>query len=305
VTAFHLLRPLWLLTLLPAIPLWWAYRRQSDAARQWRGAIDPALLPHFLVGAPGERWLRPGDALLAAWVLGALAVAGPTWQREPSPFAMDAPPVMLVLRVTPSMQITDLPPSRLERATEKIADLLSLAPGQAAGLIVYAGSAHLVLPPTRDAAVVETMAKALAPAVMPKTGDVLSDAIALARQVLADGGEGGSILVLADTVAPDQITRLRTLPKSRTPVTLLALLPAGHAPGADLRQAAGALDARLVATTVDTADVASISRSLASARAAGDRPGETQRWRDMGWYLAPVLGLVVLLWFRRGWVVLG
>jgi Ca-activated chloride channel homolog len=303
-TTFHFLRPLWLLASLPAVLLWWASRWQSDTVHRWRNVIDPALLQHFLIGAPGKRWLRPGDALLASWALGALAVAGPSWQREPSPFAADAPPVMLVLRVTPSMQNPDLPPSRLERATEKIADLLSLAPGQAAGLIAYAGSAHLVLPPTRDAAVVETMAKALAPAIMPKAGDTLADAVNLARRVLSDGGEGGSIIVLTDSVAPDQITRLRTLPKNRIPITLLALLARGHAPGEDLRAAAKALDARLETTTVDTSDVAAISRSLSNARAAGDRPGETRRWRDMGWYLAPLLALVVLLWFRRGWVVL-
>lgn len=303
-TAFHFLRPLWLLALLPALLLWWSSRRRADPTRRWREAIDPELLRHFVVGARAGGWLRPRDALLAAWVVGTLAVAGPTWQREPSPFAADAPPVMLVLRVTPSMQATDLPPSRLERAKEKIADLLALEPGQAFGLVAYAGTAHLVLPPTRDASVVNTMAQALSPDIMPKAGDALADAVALARRVLAEGGAGGSVLVLADEAAAGQ-SALRSAGANASPVALLAMLPRGRSPGAGLQEAATALGTGIVAASVDNADVAAIASHFARVGAVQTRPGEVARWRDAGWYLVPVLALVVLLWFRRGWVVLG
>ena len=76
-SAFHFLGPFWFLALLPAVALWWALRRQSDNARRWRGAIDPALLRHFEVGTPACGGLRPGDTLLAAWLVGVVAVAGP------------------------------------------------------------------------------------------------------------------------------------------------------------------------------------------------------------------------------------
>ncbi len=302
--AFHFLRPLWLLAFVPAAVLWWMHRRRSDTTLRWRAAIAPELLRHLVVPATGTAWLRPADALLAAWAIGILAIAGPTWERAPSPFAEDRPPVMIVLKVTPSMQERDLPPSRLARAQEKIADLLKLHAGQAAGLVAYAGSAHLVLPPTRDAGVVVDMARALAPDVMPDKGDDLGSALALARSVLAEGGQGGTILLLADGVAPDQLPRLRAMPRGGAPVTLLAMLAHGRAAGPALRQAAGAMDARLVAATVDTSDVASIGRSLLATSRAVMRPGEAERWRDMGWFLVPLLALVALLWFRRGWMVL-
>ncbi|NUB16254.1 hypothetical protein GAY28_29230, partial [Azospirillum brasilense] len=48
-------------------------------------------------------------------------------------------------------------PARPERAREKMADLLALREGAPTGLIAYAGSAHLVLPPTPDASVVDSM----------------------------------------------------------------------------------------------------------------------------------------------------
>jgi Ca-activated chloride channel family protein len=296
--AFHFLRPLWLLALLPAVLLWWAHRRQADTTRRWRGAIDADLLRHLVVGGRTGGWLRPVDAMLATWVVAAIMVAGPAWQREPSPFAADAPPVMIVLRVTPSMETRDLQPSRLERAQQKIADLLSQHQGQAAGLIAYAGSAHLVLPPTRDADVVTTMARALSPDVMPKQGDDLTGAIALAQSVLADGGQGGSILLMADEAAP-----LTARPQTGVPIRLLAMLPPGRDLGGGLSTATRDLGATVQRVTIDTADVAAIGRELAQeGRNAPDRGG-VQRWRDAGWYLLPVLACIVLLWFRRGWGV--
>lgn len=296
---FHFLRPPWLVALLPALLLWWLHRRHADTTRRWRAVIDPVLLRHLVVSAARGSRLRPADALLAGWVLGTVAIAGPTWQRAPSPFAEDAPPVLIVLKVTPSMATPDLKPTRLTRAQEKIADLLKLHAGQAAGLAAYAGSAHLVLPPTRDSDVVVTMARALSPDVMPKQGDDLADAIALARRVLADGGAGGSILVLADDAAS-----LPALPDG-APVTFLVMLPSGRAVPPGVRAASRALNARVVMASIDTSDVASIGRRLVTVGRVTTRPGEAESWRDMGWFLVPALALIALLWFRRGWVMIG
>jgi Ca-activated chloride channel family protein len=294
--AFHFLRPLWLLALLPAALLWWASRRQADTTRRWRSVIEAGLLQHLVVRGGARGWLQPADMLLAAWVVGAVAVAGPAWQREPSPFAADAPPVMIVLRVTPSMQMRDLQPSRLERAQQKIADFLARRQGQAAGLIAYAGSAHLVLPPTRDTGVVTTMAGALSPGVMPKQGDDLSGAIALAQSVLTQGGRGGSILLLADEAVP-----LAAPPASGASVRVLAMLPPYRDLGGGLATAARSLGATVQRVTADAADIAAIDRALARAGLTSPEPGGVEQWRDAGWYLVPVLAGIVLLWFRRGW----
>jgi Ca-activated chloride channel family protein len=210
---------------------------------------------------------------------------------------------MLVLRVTPSMKATDLKPSRLERAKEKIADLLDAAPGQAFGLIAYAGSAHLVLPPTHDAGVVRSMAQALSPEIMPRQGDALADAMALAQHVLAEGGDGGSVLLLADEASAEEAQVLRNV--QGAPAAVLAMLPAGRAPGPGLRAAASALDAEILVAAADRSDVGALARRFGRPGSAEPKPGEAERWRDAGWYLVPVIGLIVLLWFRRGWVVLG
>jgi Ca-activated chloride channel homolog len=300
---FHLLRPWALILLLPGTMLWWVGYQAADTTRRWRGVIDADLLKHLLIErGMRTRWLSMQGVLMLAWVIAILASAGPTWKREPSPFAEQMAPTMIVLRVAPSMETPDLAPTRLERARQKITDLLKQRDGMPSGLIAYSGSAHLVLPPTADGNVVIDMAKALSTAIMPRDGDNLPDAIALATVVLRDSGQGGSILVIADTVAPGQTAALRQL-TGYPGIQFLAMAPP-DAIDADtsLAEAVSALDAKQIATTVDGADIRSIARRLDNARGP-PVANEAERWREAGYWLTPLIALVVLLWFRRGWVI--
>jgi Ca-activated chloride channel homolog len=301
---FHFLRPVWLLALLPALALWWRLRIKTDSLLPWRKVIAPHLLVHLVLPGDGGSWVRPVDELLAVWIVAALAAAGPSWALAPSPFAQDAPPVMILVKVTPSMLKTDVAPNRLARAQEKISDLLKLMPSQSAGLIAYSGSAHLVLPPTHDGSIVDGMAQALAPDEMPVEGDDLSGALSLARHVLADDGSGGSLLVLADDTAVDEIRKFAGLKISGTPIIVLNLRRHGATVPSALRQAATTLGAGLIAASIDNSDVARIARRLAAPGRVVTTPGENQHWQDMGWYLSPLLAMLILVWFRRGWEVL-
>jgi Ca-activated chloride channel family protein len=207
---------------------------------------------------------------------------------------------MLVVRVTPSMLSHDLQPTRLDRARLKIADLLEARKGAVTGLIAYAGSAHLVLPPTQDSALVNTMAAALKPEVMPRQdGDDLADAVQLADRSLAEGAQGGSIIVFADA-APGNPPLLKT----GAPVSLVALLPADRA-GADpgLSAVVSAFNGRLVTLTPDGGDISGLAKALAREGAPPPIAGEAPRWSEAGYWLTPLLALIALFWFRRGWVL--
>ena len=299
----HLLRPWALLLILPALALWWFGRQAADTTRRWARVMDPDLLKLLIVGGETGRRLGPHDLLLLGWLVTTIAVAGPTWQREPSPFADALPPVMIVLKVAPSMSTTDLAPSRLDRARQKMADLLKVREGGAAGLIAYSGSAHLVLPPTRDRDVVVTMATALAPGIMPREGDRLADAVTLASRILREAGQGGAVLVIADTVAPGQTEALKTA-AAGIPVVFFAMAPSATAEAdKTLQSAIAALDARLIETTVDSGDIDTLRRRLASAAAQPAEPGEAQRWQEAGYWLTWVIAAIALGWFRRGWVI--
>jgi Ca-activated chloride channel family protein len=302
-SAFHFLRPAWLLLLAPGLGLWWLLRQREDTIRNWRQVIAPALLAHLtLAGRQGGR-LRPVDELLLVWLIGIIAASGPSWSLAPSIFAEDAPPVMILLQVTPSMLAQDVAPSRAARAAEKVTDLLNALPNQSAGLIAYSGSAHLVLPPTHDASVIETMAQALAPDEMPVEGNNLSGAVALATHVLAANGRGGGILIIADNAAAGDLLKLNAMARPPFPVTVLNIRKPGSGAPPALQRAVKLLDGRLIAVTVNGNDITALARHLSNATGVSNTPGEDRHWQDNGWYLTPLMGLLMLAWFRRGWEV--
>jgi Ca-activated chloride channel family protein len=299
-SAFHFQRPLWLLALVPAILLFWLEHRAADVVGRWRRVIDAELLKHLLIDGGKRSRITPNLLLLLAWTLAAVAVAGPAWQREPSPFADARPPVVVVLKVTPSMTTEDLAPTRLDRARQKLSDLLARREGASTGLIAYSGSSHLVLPPTPDSQVVLDLAKALEPGIMPMEGDDLATAVVLARRVLSGGGHGGSILVLADTVAGEQLSRLGEAGTGES--TILAMVP----PNLDataLDDAARALGATIIATTADQTDVTAVAHRLDNVGRISGIAGEGQHWQEAGYWLTPLFALLALIWFRRGWVL--
>lgn len=313
---FHFLRPAWLLLLIPAAWAGWRALRRTDPAGGWRGLIDPPLLAALALESSQERGrLRPVRLLVAALAVGSLAMAGPAWERQPTPFAQDEAAVFLVVKVTPSMLAMDLPPSRLERGVQKIGDFLDLKAGQRAGLIAYAGTAHLAMPLTSDPGIITQFAAALTPEAMPVEGADLLAAIRMANQRLDRAAVPGSIELLADDVAPEEVDGLRQLRQAGGAAVHILALAAGPdvvpppdsppAPPLDkerLRAAADAGGGELVLPTPDDADV----RSLAADVARGIRDataGEGEAWRDMGWWLLPAIALLLLPFFRRGGAV--
>ncbi len=308
----HFLRPLWLLALLPALFLLWVlWHRRGDVA--WRKVIAPHLLPHLLSGngAPESRF-RPLHLLAVFWLLAVIAAAGPAWEREPAPFAEQRAPLVIALYVGDSMLAEDIQPTRLERATHKIRDLLALRPGARAALIAYAGSAHMVMPLTTDARLIEEFAGELSPELMPRPGNAPAEALTLAAQLLQQGDAGdGRILLITDSLPPDALS---TLPAGvRAEILAVAAPPGSPAPPsgppappldrATLGAAASALNGRVVEVSVDDADVQTLARRLEKRVASAGTEGEGERWRDAGYTLLYPLALILLLWFRRGWAV--
>lgn len=299
---FHFLRPFWLLVMIPALATWYGLWRQQNRAASWLQVIDQHLLEHLIVGDSQRRRIRPIHILLVAWIISTVALAGPAWRLEPSPFADDEAGLVVLLKVSGTMLADDVQPSRLERAKQKLRDLLELRTGAATGLIVYSGSAHLVMPLTRDDRIVSTMVEDLTPELMPVDGDVLSEALQLAEQVLAQSGAAGSALVIADNVSQTEVALLSSAEISM-PTQFLALQALNATVDVGLQSAAGELGATVVDLTVDDADVSRLASRAASSIKTVSTSGETTRWLDAGYYLLPLLAFITLLWSRRGWQV--
>lgn len=313
---FHFLRPLWLLALPLGALIVVAYLRGEDPRYRWRHLISEHLLPHLLVASTGSRQLRPVHVLAVAWVVAVVALAGPTWQREPSPFTEDTAALVVALHVGETMRAQDVQPSRLQRAAQKVRDLLELRPGAQTALVAYAGSAHLVMPLTRDANIIETFVAELAPDVMPGDGDAAAAAVALAEEQLRRSQVSGSILLVTDAVAADQVPALAAHRRAGgAPVHLLAVaaedgapVPLDSPPAAALhrsalQKAADATGGNVVVVSPDDRDVRQLARYLQTSFAAATQEDGGERWQDAGYYLVPVVALLCLMWFRSGWSI--
>jgi len=313
---FHFLRPAWLLLLIPAAFLMWSVYQRSDSLRAWRKVITAHLLEHLLLREGGEtgRW-RPVYLLAVGWLFGILALAGPSWQLQDSPFSEDQAAMFVVIKVTPHMLARDIQPSRLQRSVLKIQDLLELKKDIHTGLIAYAGSAHLVMPLTSDAGIINSFAAALEPGVMPVQGDEPAQAISLASQRLKKAAVPGSIVLITDAIDRSQINALEKIQQlGGADVHILAMAagadvipPPGSppAPALDidsLHEAARAMGGSVTTVTADKNDVevlsGKIERSISHAPAS-----EGQQWQDAGYYLLWLVALIMLFFFRQGGAV--
>jgi Ca-activated chloride channel family protein len=304
ISTFHFMRPgaLWLF--LPALGFLWFIRKRGRADRTWGRIMDPHLLGALAVVPDTARRAGPLLGYTALLSLGIVALAGPAWKQIPSPFAEDQAPLAIAIKVTPSMQQRDLPPSRLERAIHKVRDILSQRPGARTALLAYAGSAHLVMPLTRDAAVIETFAASLQPDIMPAEGDRPSLALEQAARSLGDAGAGGSVLFITDGMTADETKRMTELGLGVHIVLLGACSAEDAAPERrELQEAARILDAPLVFISPDDQDVKAVLSSIQRRFESSAGGEEGRQWRDDGYWLLPFVAGIALLWFRQGWLM--
>jgi Ca-activated chloride channel family protein len=293
---FHFLRP-WLLVLVPLIlGLWWLIRFRIGKADQVSDAVASHLRQALTVGQGARRRLTPIDGVAAGLILAALGAAGPTWSRVPDPFVAQTAPLVIVLDVSDSMNGTDVAPSRLERAKQKIRDLLQLRAGARTALVAYAGTAHSVVPMTEDPNVLQPYLEGLRPDIMPQPGKNATEALARANAEMAKETAPGGILFVTDSVDSVDVAALNA--PNPASLAVLAMLPEGTG-DAGMDQ----LSILVSRVTPDDADITGLDRHLNAAyrralAAEGDQP-----WDDHGWLLAWPAALLGLIWFRRGWTM--
>ncbi|MBK1792279.1 VWA domain-containing protein [Persicirhabdus sediminis] len=295
--AFHFIRP-WFFLLLPvAAVVWWLLSQLDDPLRPWRRVMDAELLQAVTMGNDGFR-LRYRMLLALVWLLMVVAIAGPTWKPEPTPFSQDTAAVMLLLKADKTMDLTDLSPSRMELARLKARDFASARAGQPLGLIAYAGSSHLVLPATRDTDVVADMAAEISPAIMPAEGDDLLAAIQLADNTL--GQASGSVVIIADTVDTTQLVAMKEFVKSsKLSIFILAIARQDTPEAESLEAAAKALAAELEYFDPAGGEVKKLVKTSAKPPVSAAGENESIRWSEAGWYLVWPICLLSLLAFWR------
>jgi Ca-activated chloride channel family protein len=143
----HFIRPWWL-ALAPmavVIPLLWRHLRRPSG--DWSRICDAHLLRWLSVGDAAAKPSRYGPWLAGlAWLVAAVALAGPSWEKLPDTSFTSRDARVLVLDLSLSMLAEDLKPNRLTQAHFRLTDMLDDTQEGQTGLVSYAGDAFVVSP---------------------------------------------------------------------------------------------------------------------------------------------------------------
>lgn len=203
--------PLWFFALF-IIPAVWAififFYQKKSVSYQLEKFIDPHLLPHLLVTQKIHKKKSSFKALLlwsAVWICLTVALAGPRWNlREIETFSKDQSLVVL-LDLSESMNATDIKPSRLGKAKQKIEDLIQLSKGVKMGLIAFAADPHMIAPLTDDKETIRHLLPALGTDLVYVQGSRLASALEMASQMLdVEPGSNKALLIVSDGGFEDQ-----------------------------------------------------------------------------------------------------
>jgi Ca-activated chloride channel family protein len=325
--ALHFLRPHWLWLMLAVPVIYLSFTIRDSARARWKRYIEPDLLDHLIV-ARRRRWrFRPIHMISLLILLGAIAIAGPTWKREQPPFTEDKAPLVIVLDLSETMNAIDLAPTRLERVKLKLRDLLQLRNGGRTAMFVYANTAHMVLPFTTDFSLFDLYLNSLSTSLMPRQGKDTTKALHAVEDFLKDEPVPGTILFVTDGIEAQAIPTFRQFTAQQDNQDDILVMGVGTSNGGPVRTSAnGFLNDRLgrrVYSKLDVNALRSLSRIdiAATTLTLNDddihwiqrrvqhhleniqQKNSKTQWIDEGYWLTIPIAAVAVLWFRKGWTV--
>lgn len=198
---FHFLRPWFLLFLL--IPFVLLIKKiKANQTSSWSEVCDKNLLDFLIVNETGVKKLNLKKYIYLGLVFASISAAGPTWKKIEIPSFSVENPNMFVLSLAQDMQLTDVSPSRLDRAKYMITDIVDNISSQGQyGMMVYSNEPYLISPITDDSNLIKSLLYQIVPDVVPDSGDRLDRALSLALERFKSAGYSkGNIILLASDV---------------------------------------------------------------------------------------------------------
>ena len=324
---FHFLRPEWLWAFLPLAIVVFLMIFIKNKQHKWQDNIASHLREFVIVNNSDKLiWLNRLIFLLFFSFL-IISMSGPSWKLIDKPGTKTKSTFYIILDLSQSMLAKDLQPNRLERAKFKIKDLFKENPHSSTGLIVYSGTAHLVVPATNDYSIVEEYLNALSPKILYYKGSNLPLAITLADSITPSDSPL-SLFVLTDTPSQNDynaISEFSENEKHRTFVMPLATIAGSSVPsfrgnrilkdknGRDvyskldpkiLKNLSALENCDVVPMVLDNTDVKLIAEKVKKQKEFFEDEKNEEDWQDSGVLLMPFILLISLFWFRKGFSVL-
>lgn len=326
--AFHFIRPRLMWLLVPAFLNFLIALAGLRENIKWKDVIAPHLRP-FMIKKGSERikkWMHL--ALFVCISIAIIGVSGPSWRKIEEPEKILETPLVILLDLSQSMLATDIQPTRLERAKFKIEDFLEASPGALTALIGYAGTAHTIVPLTRDYNIIKSHIKTLSPSVMPFPGSDLGQALSLADTISNRTEAPGRVLLISDDFNEATFKQIQNFALySNNQVTILPMNTVGGAnvPAKRKNQFLKDVNGKIVRSaldknmlekmaslenvsiaplTLDKSDVQLLAKNISENLEFKQESEEKENnWKDDGLWLVIPFALIILLWFRKGWVI--
>lgn len=182
---------LWLIAGGLTVALLWAALSALERHRDRRlhGFAEAGLLSRLILGyAPALR--RPLNVLVIVGTVSLLvAVSGPRWGEKEGAEQRGNREILVLLDTSESMNAINPPPSRLDRARQKITTLLLRYPADRFGLVAFSGGAALQCPLTQDHAYFKTVLQSVTTDTLTAEGTDIESAFVEAEK-LFEGEQG-------------------------------------------------------------------------------------------------------------------
>lgn len=311
---FHFLRPYWLLAVVPIVLILKALASHDDSLALWRKNMSAEILEQLTINGSSSRLFSP---IRVSWLITFLLViilAGPSWQQQSSPFSQDNSALVIALDVSKTMLQSDLQPSRLLRAKQKIIDLLAVRGDANTALIAYSGTAHIVMPITNDSEMVRHFLDVLEPNLMPIEGKLPQNIIPLAKSLLAPTLVPGTVLLVGDGATSDTAEKFKQFFElSPHQLVVWAIGDVNRVSNQDadstiiplqlsqLKLMASESNGRLVTASHDKDDVYLVNQFINNNLVIVE--DESRPWHDSGYPVVFLVAALFLLWFRKGWTL--
>jgi len=328
----HFARPLWLFCLLVPFILALLYPlfdHKKRLQKQLEKFIDPHLLPFLLVTGPQKHasFFKPFLLWSFAWFCLTLAIAGPRLGfREFDVYTSDQSLVVL-LDLSQSMDATDVKPSRLVRARQKIEDIINCSKNLKMSLIAFAQDPHMITPLTDDLQTIRRLLPFLDTDLAFVQGSKLTNALIMASHLLkAEPGKNKAILVISDGGFEDG-SAIATAAQLADQEIVVYTMGVGTAEGGAIKDKQGnyikkngtLVLSKLEKDKLEQLSIAGKGRYLHSDYLSHDETillnalekkskGQLQERKTKIWeehfylLLIPVIP-IALLWFRRGYLL--
>jgi len=315
---FHFLRPYWLLVTIPVIFIVLSFSRRDDSMAFWKDVMSKEIIAKLTVSGTGENWLTPKTLLIAVALVASLVLAGPTWRQQNSPFTEDKSALIIALDVSQTMNQSDVAPSRLLRAKQKIIELLALRGDANTALIAFSGSAHTVMPITNDSEMIRHFLDSLDNQLIPTSGKRPQAVLSIASKLFEPTVVPGTLLLMGDGGSAETVSEFANFFESQSHQLIVwafgkssrveqkgdldesvsSIIPM------QLSQLESLVDnshGRLVMMSHDKQDVQKVYQSIENNLVIVE--DSSRPWLDSGYPLVYLMALLFLFWFRRGWTL--